>query len=308
MPLHPDITAVIGRTPLVELRRFGADLPGRIAAKLESANPGGSVKDRIALAMIDAAERDGSLTPGGTIVEPTSGNTGIGLAMVAAARGYRAVLIMPETMSMERRKLLAAYGADIELTPRTGGMNAAIARAKELADANGWFMPQQFENPANAEVHARTTAEEIWTDTDGTLGAFVSGIGTGGTITGVGRVLRERLPHLHVVAVEPEDSPVLSGGDPAPHPIQGLGAGFVPGVLDTDVYQEVIAVSARASAEATRRLGRTEGILGGISSGAALVAATEVAGRAEMEGQLVVVVLPDTGERYLSTDLFDAAT
>jgi cysteine synthase A len=308
MALHPDITALIGRTPLVELRRYGQGVPGRLVAKLESANPGGSVKDRIALAMVEAAERDGRLPEGGTIVEPTSGNTGIGLAMVAAAKGYDAVFTMPESMSLERRKLLTAYGARIELTPRELGMKGAIARAAELVEEHGWFMPQQFENPANPEVHRRTTAEEVWADTGGDLDAFVSGIGTGGTITGVGAVLKERRPSVHVVAVEPEESAVLSGEEPAPHPIQGIGAGFVPDVLDTEVYDEIIRVDARSAAEATRRLARTEGILAGISSGAALHAAEQVARRPELEGKVVVVVLPDTGERYLSTDLFEPGT
>lgn len=305
MHIHPDVTALIGRTPLVELSRFGADLGARLVAKLESANPGGSVKDRIALAMVEAAERDGTLQPGGTIVEPTSGNTGIGLAMVAAAKGYTAVFTMPESMSVERRRILTAYGARLELTPKELGMKGAIARAGELAAEHGWFMPQQFENPANPEVHRRTTAEEIWADTDGQVAAVVAGVGTGGTVTGVGQVLKERAPGVHVVAVEPEQSPVLSGGDPAPHPIQGIGAGFVPTVLDTGAYDEVIRVGAVEAAEATRRLARTQGILCGISCGAALHAAAEVAGRPELAGRLVVVVLPDTGERYLSTDLFD---
>ena len=306
MALHPDVTALIGRTPLVELRRYGADLPGRLVAKLESANPGGSVKDRIALAMVEDAERTGRLGEGGTIVEPTSGNTGIGLAMVAAAKGYDAVFTMPDSMSVERRRILTAYGARLELTPRELGMKGAIARASELAEEHGWFMPQQFANAANPEAHRRTTAEEIWADTGGELDALVSGIGTGGTITGAGQVLKERRPGLLVVAVEPEESAVLSGGEPSPHPIQGIGAGFVPEILDTGIYDEVIRVDARAAADAARRLARTEGILAGISSGAAVEAAARVAGRPELEGKVVVVVLPDTGERYLSTDLFEA--
>ena len=308
MALHPDVTALIGRTPLVELRTYGRGLPGRLVAKLESMNPAGSVKDRIALAMVEDAERTGRLGEGGTIVEPTSGNTGIGLAMVAAARGYDAVFTMPESMSLERRRLLTAFGARLELTPRELGMKGAIAKAAELAEEHGWFMPQQFANEANPEVHRRTTAEEVWTDTGGEIDAFVSGIGTGGTITGIGQVLKERRPGVHVVAVEPEESAVLSGEEPAPHPIQGIGAGFVPEVLDTGVYDEIIRVDARAAADATRRLARTEGILAGISSGAALEAAARVAGRPELEGKVVVVVLPDTGERYLSTDLFEATT
>ncbi len=305
MPVHPDVTALIGGTPLVELSRYGEGLGARLVAKLESANPGGSVKDRIALAMVEAALSSGDLPAGGTIVEPTSGNTGIGLAMVAAAKGLGAVFTMPESMSVERRRILAAYGARIELTPRELGMKGAIAKAEELATENGWFMPQQFENEANPEIHRRTTAEEIWADTDGAVDALVSGVGTGGTVTGAGQVLKERKPGVYVVAVEPVESPVLSGGDPAPHPIQGIGAGFVPGILATDAYDEVIKVDARTSADATRRLARTEGILAGISSGAALAAAEELARRDDFAGKLVVVVLPDTGERYLSTDLFE---
>lgn len=305
MNIHPDVTALIGRTPLVELHRFGAGLPGRLAVKLESFNPGGSVKDRIALAMVAAAERSGELPPGGTIVEPTSGNTGIGLAMVAAAKGYNAVFTMPSSMSMERRQLLAAYGATVDLTDPALGMKGAIARAQQLRDDNGWFMAQQFENPSNAQAHRLTTGEEIWSDTDGQVAAFVAGVGTGGTITGAGGLLRERRPDVHIAAVEPAKSPVLSGGDPSPHPLQGLGAGFVPAILDTTVYDEVITVDAIDAAEQTRRLARTEGILAGISSGAALVAGIEVARRERFTDELVVVVLPDTGERYLSTNLFE---
>lgn len=306
MNIHGDVTAVIGRSPLVELRRYGAGLGARLVAKLESANPGGSVKDRIALAMVEAAERTGELSPGGTIVEPTSGNTGIGLAMVAAARGYDAVFTMPSSMSVERRQLLTAYGAKVDLTDPSLGMKGAIARAEQLRDENGWFMAQQFENPANVEVHRLTTGPEIWADTDGGVDVLVSGVGTGGTITGAGAFLRERKPSVHIVAVEPEKSPVLSGGDPAPHPIQGLGAGFVPAILDTTIYDEVATVDAVDAAEQARLLARSEGILAGISSGAALVAARRIAERPEYAGKLVVVVLPDTGERYLSTDLFGA--
>ena len=305
MPVHANITELIGRTPLVELTRVGADVGARVVAKLESANPGGSVKDRIGLAMVEAAERDGRLTPGGTIVEPTSGNTGIGLAMVAAAKGYRAVFVMPDSMSIERRKILTAYGAELHLTPKADGMKGAIATAQQLADDNGWFMPAQFSNPANPEVHRLTTAEEIWADTDGHVDVFVAGVGTGGTLTGAGRRLKELNPALHVVAVEPALSAVLSGGAPAPHPIQGLGAGFVPDVLDTHVYDEVITVDAIDAADITRRLAREEGILSGISCGAAAWAALQVAARPEFAGKTVVVVLPDTGERYLSTDLFE---
>ncbi len=305
MPVHANITELIGHTPLVELSRVGADTGGRVLAKLESANPGGSVKDRIALAMITAAERDGLLAPGGTIVEPTSGNTGIGLAMVAAAKGYRSVLVMPDSMSIERRQLLTAFGAELHLTPKDQGMKGAIATAQQLADDNGWFMPQQFANAANPEIHRLTTAEEIWADTDGQVDVLVSGVGTGGTVTGAGGRLKELNPALHVVAVEPALSAVLSGGDPAPHPIQGIGAGFVPDVLDTDIYDEIITVDATDAADVTRRLAREEGILAGISCGAAAWAALQVAARPERKGQVVVVVLPDTGERYLSTNLFE---
>ena len=305
MAVYPDVTALIGGTPLVELHRFGADMPVRLVAKLESVNPGGSVKDRIALAMIEAAEASGDLLPGGTIVEPTSGNTGIGLAMVAAAKGYGAVFTMPESMSVERRRIIAAYGARIVLTPAAQGMRGAIEEAHRLAAENGWHLPQQFENPANPEVHRRTTALEIWDDLDGQLDAFIAGIGTGGTITGVGQILKERNPSIRVVAVEPEESPVLSGGSPAPHRIQGIGAGFIPAILDTDVYDEVMQVSAPDATQAARRLASSEGILAGISSGAVLCAAARLAERQELAGKTVLVVLPDTGERYLSTGLFD---
>lgn len=305
MPIHTDITQTIGRTPLVELHRLGNGLHGTVIAKLEAANPAGSVKDRIALAMIDAAERDGQLQPGGTIVEPTSGNTGVGLAMVAAARGHRAVFVMPDSMSRERRALLTAYGAELHLTPAADGMKGAIATAGQLAADNGWFMPQQFDNEANPAIHRITTGEEIWADTDGRVDVLVSGVGTGGTLTGAGGRLRELNPDLRIVAVEPADSAVLSGGSPAPHALQGLGAGFVPEVLDPDLIDEVITVEASDAAETTRRLAREEGILAGISSGAAAWAALQIAARPEHAGHRIVVVLPDTGERYLSTDLFD---
>lgn len=308
MAVHPDVTALIGGTPLVELRRFGADMPVRLVAKLESENPGGSVKDRIALAMIEAAEASGDLLPGGTFVEPTSGNTGIGLAMVAAAKGYGAVFTMPESMSVERRSIIAAYGARIVLTPAALGMRGAIEEAHRLATENSWHMPQQFENPANPDVHRRTTALEIWDDLDGQLDAFVAGVGTGGTITGVGQILKAHNPAIHVVAVEPEESPVLSGGSPAPHQIQGIGAGFVPAILDTAAYDEVMQVGAFDAKVATRRLASSEGILAGISSGAALCAAVRLADRHELAGKTILVVLPDTGERYLSTGLFDTGT
>jgi cysteine synthase A len=301
-----DITELIGSTPLVKLKRLSDETGATIVAKLESFNPGGSVKDRIGLAMIEAAERAGTITPGATtIVEPTSGNTGIALAMVGAARGYRVVLTMPETMSVERRTLLRAYGAELVLTPGSDGMKGAIEKATALVrDLPDAFVPQQFENPANPEVHRATTAEEIWNDTDGQIDVLVAGIGTGGTITGVGEVIRSRKPSVSIVAVEPSDSPVLSGGQPGPHKIQGLGAGFVPKVLNTEVYDEVLAVSNEHAIQAARDLARSEGILVGISSGAAASAAAAVARRPESQGKLIVVVLPDTGERYLTTVLF----
>ncbi|MGW7410278.1 cysteine synthase A [Streptomyces sp. NPDC054833] len=302
--IHPSITALIGRTPLVELSRYGEGLPARLVAKLESANPGGSVKDRIALAMIEDAETTGALRPGQGIVEPTSGNTGIGLAMVAAAKGHPVTFTMPESMSVERRALLLAYGADLVLTPASEGMTGAVARAAELAEANGWFMPQQFTNPANPDVHRRTTAEEIWQDTDGRIDLLVAGVGTGGTVTGVGQVLKAKNPAVTVVAVEPAESPVLSGGSPGPHGIQGLGAGFVPEVLDTSVYDTVCRVSVSEARAQARRLARTEGILAGVSGGAALHAASTLARLPQHKDALIVVVLPDTGERYLSTPLF----
>ncbi|WP_407109758.1 cysteine synthase A [Streptomyces sp. DSM 116494] len=302
--IHPSITALVGRTPLVALHRYGEDLPARLVVKLESANPGGSVKDRIALAMIEDARTTGVLPPGGHIVEPTSGNTGVGLAMVAAAQGHPVTFTMPESMSVERRALLRAYGAELILTPAAGGMRGAIARAVELAERHGWFMPQQFTNQANPGVHRRTTAEEIWQDTDGQVDVLVAGVGTGGTVTGVGRVLKEKKPEVTVVAVEPAESAVLSGGSPGPHRLQGLGAGFVPDVLDTSVYDDVHRVSLSQAQEAARRLARTEGVLAGVSGGAALHAATVLARYPRHRGELIVVVLPDTGERYLSTDLF----
>ncbi len=294
----------VGGTPLVRLNRVPAGGSAAVWAKLEMFNPMSSVKDRIALAMVEAAERDGSLKPGATIVEPTSGNTGIGLAMVAAVKGYRLVLTMPDTMSTERRALLAAFGAELVLTPGKAGMRGAIDKAEKLVAESGHFMPQQFRNPANPEVHSRTTAEEILEQTGGRIDAFVAGVGTGGTITGVGRVLKKKLPKVSVVAVEPEGSPVLSGGEPGPHKIQGIGAGFVPAVLDRSVIDETVKVSNEDAAAAARRLAREEGIFVGISSGAACCGALEVAGRLG-EGKDVVVIFPDTGERYLSTGLFD---
>jgi cysteine synthase len=304
--IAPDITALVGRTPLVEINRIGANLPGRLVAKLESFNPCGSVKDRIGVAMIEAAERDGRIRPDTILLEPTSGNTGIGLAFVAAVRGYRLVLMMPETMSLERRKMLKALGAELILTPGAEGMPGAIRRAKELAASDARYLVlQQFANPANPDVHRRTTAEEIWNDTDGQVDVFVAGVGTGGTITGVGQVIKPRKPSFRIVAVEPEASPVLSGGKPGPHKIQGLGAGFVPEILQTDLIDEVITVSNEASGVMARRLAREEGIVSGISCGAAMEAAVVVASREENRGRLIVVVLPDTGERYLSTWLFE---
>jgi len=300
-----DITALIGGTPLVRMRAISERSGATIVGKLESFNPGGSVKDRIGLSMIDAAEVAGLISPDTTtIVEPTSGNTGIALAMVAAGRGYRTVLTMPETMSVERRTLLRAYGAELVLTPGAQGMKGAIARADELGrEIEGAFVPQQFENPANPEVHRRTTAEEVWDDTDGEVDVFVAGVGTGGTVTGVGEVLRERKPGVRIVAVEPTDSPVLSGGQPGPHKIQGMGAGFVPKVLNTQVYDEVVQVTNEQAFEAARELA-AEGILVGISAGANAYAAYLVGSRPENRGKLIVTVLCDTGERYLSTVLF----
>jgi cysteine synthase A len=301
-----DITSLIGGTPLVRLRALSERSGATIVGKLESLNPGGSVKDRIGLAMIDAAEQGGAIGPGRTtIVEPTSGNTGIALAMMAAARGYRLILTMPETFSVERRNLLRAYGAELVLTPGPEGMRGAIARAGELvAEIPDSFMPQQFENPANPAVHRATTAEEIWHDTDGAVDVFVAGVGTGGTVTGVGQVLKERKPGVKVYAVEPLESAVLSGGPPGPHRIQGIGAGFVPPVLDTGVYDEVVKVPGDKAFETARALAAGEGILVGISAGANAFAAGELGARPENRGKLVVTVLCDTGERYLSTPLF----
>jgi cysteine synthase A len=301
-----DITKLIGGTPLVRLRTLSERSGATIVGKLESFNPGGSVKDRIGLAMIDAAERAGAIAPGRTtIVEPTSGNTRIALAIVAAARGYRLVLTMPETFSVERRNLLRAYGAELVLTPGPEGMRGAIARAGELAaEIPDGFLPQQFENPANPAVHRATTAEEIWRDTDGAVDLFVAGVGTGGTVTGVGQVLKERKPEIRVYAVEPVESAVLSGGQPGPHRIQGIGAGFVPRVLDTGVYDEVVQVPGDRAFETARALAADEGILVGISAGANAFAAGQLGARPENRGKLVVTILPDTGERYLSTLLF----
>ncbi len=305
MRIADDVTKLVGNTPLVRLRRVTDGAGAAVVAKLESYNPAHSVKDRIGVAMLDAAERDGLIGPDTVILEPTSGNTGIALAMVCAARGYRCVLTMPETMSKERRQLLRALGADLILTPGPDGMPGAIARAGELAKNDGrYFIPQQFENPANPAIHRATTAEEVWRDTDGTVDIFVAGVGTGGTITGVGDVLKERKPAVRMIAVEPAASPVLSGGQKGPHPIQGIGAGFVPDVLEVGIIDEIITVENDAAFETARRLAKEEGLLVGISAGAAVSAAVQVAHRPEHAGQLIVVVVPDFGERYLSTPLF----
>ena len=301
-----EASAVVGGTPMVALRRLGEGLGAEVVAKLEYLNPGGSVKDRIGVAMIDAAEREGSLAPGGTIVEPTSGNTGIALALVAAARGYDLVLTMPEGMSRERAKLLRAYGAEVHETPSLGGMAEAIRLAEEIVAERGAFMPQQFSNPANPEVHRQTTAEEIWADLDGEVDALVSGVGTGGTITGVGQVLKERRPGVHVVAVEPATSAVLSGEPAGPHKIQGIGAGFVPEVLDRAVIDEIIAVDDETALDVARAAAEREGLLVGISAGAAFHAALELAGRPQMAGKRIVVITPDGGERYMSLPFFVA--
>ena len=306
--IYNDITETIGATPLVRLSRLQGEfgLAAEICAKLEYFNPAASVKDRIGVAMIDALEAAGRLSPGATIIEPTSGNTGIALAFAGAARGYRVILCMPESMSVERRKMLALLGARLELTPAEDGINGAIALAEQLAaEIDGAVIPQQFENPANPQVHVETTAEEIWTDTGGAIDVFVCGVGTGGTLTGVGQVLKARNPDVHIVAVEPEDSAVLSGGEPGPHKIQGIGADFIPAVLDISLIDEVLTIGNETSFDMARRLARIEGIPGGISSGAAVAAAVEIAEREGMAGKRIVVILPDFAERYLSTALFD---
>jgi len=303
--IYHDITETVGRTPLVRLGRLFAQVPAVVLGKLESFNPLHSVKDRIGVAMIEAAEKAGLLRPGSVIIEPTSGNTGIALAFVAAARGYRLILTMPDTMSVERRLLLKALGAELVLTPGAEGMKGAVARAEELAVRTpGSFLPQQFKNPANPEVHRRTTAEEIWSDTDGQVDILVAGVGTGGTLTGVAEVIKERKPSFRAIAVEPEDSPVLSGGPAGPHQIQGIGAGFVPEVLKVELIDEIVRVSHEEAGAFARRVAREEGILVGISAGAALAAADRIASRPESQGKMIVVILPDTGERYLSTWLF----
>ncbi len=306
--IYGNAVELIGHTPLLRLSRLAKGLPGDLVVKLESFNPLFSVKDRIGFAMIEAAEKSGALKPGGTIVEATSGNTGIALAFVAAARGYKLVLTMPETMSLERRKIVAAFGAELVLTPGPEGMKGAVAKAEALAQSlPGAVLARQFENPANPEIHRKTTAEEIWADTDGKVDLFVGGVGTGGTLTGVGEVLKARKPSVKIVAVEPADSPVLSGGKPGPHKIQGIGAGFIPKNLNQAIYDEVIQVKNEEAYAAARRLAKEEGPFVGVSSGAALHAALQVAGRPENKGKLIVALLPDTGERYLSTPLWDLA-
>jgi len=305
MKIASDVTSLIGNTPMVRINRLAEGAKATIAAKLEFFNPAHSVKDRIALAMIDAAERSGALKKDSIIIEPTSGNTGIGLAMVAAARGYKITLVMPDTMSRERRMLLKAYGADLILTPGSEGMPGAIKKAEELAASDSkYFIPQQFKNPANPEIHRKTTAEEIWRDTDGKVDFLVAGVGTGGTITGIGEVIKARKPSFKVIAVEPDASPVLSGGDKGPHPLQGIGAGFVPDILNTRIYDEIIRVKGDDAFATARAAARMEGLLVGISSGAALWAAMQVASREENAGKLIVAIIPSFGERYLSTPLY----
>ena len=305
--IFTSVQQLIGATPLLELTHTEETfhLNARLLAKLESFNPAGSAKDRVALAMVLDAEERGILKPGGTIIEPTSGNTGIGLAAVAAARGYRAIIVMPDSMSLERQLLMGAFGAELVLTPGKDGMTGAIARAEALAtEIPGSFIPDQFNNPANAKAHFDTTGPEIWADTDGNVDIFVAGVGTGGTITGVGKYLKQKNPNVHIVAVEPADSPLLSGGKAGPHGLQGIGANFIPGVLNTGIYDEIIPVTTEQAYAAGRTLGKTEGFLVGISSGAALHAAIEVAHRPENADKTIVVLLPDTGDRYLSTDMF----
>jgi len=305
MKVAKDVTQLVGGTPMVWLGRVAEGLRGRIAAKLEFFNPASSVKDRIGVAMIDAAERAGRIKADTIILEPTSGNTGVALAFVCAARGYKLVLTMPESMSIERRRILEAFGAELILTPAAQGMTGAVNRAVELAAQDPrYFIPQQFENPANPEIHRRTTAEEIWRDTDGQVDAIVAGVGTGGTITGVAEVLKARKPTLKAIAVEPAESPVLSGGKPGSHKIQGIGAGFVPKVLNRAIIDEVMPVTSKSAMATARTLAQREGILAGISSGAAVWAAIELARRPEYDGKLIVAILPDTGERYLTMDLF----
>mgnify|MGYP000992046307 CR=1 FL=1 len=306
--IYKSAAELIGKTPLLELSNIEKknDLKANILAKLEYFNPAGSVKDRIAFQMIEDAEKDGTLKPGATIIEPTSGNTGIGLASIATAKGYKAIIVMPETMSVERRNIIKAYGAEIVLTDGTKGMKGAIAKANELKEQYGnAFIPQQFENKANPAIHKKTTAEEIWRDTNGKVDAFVSAVGTGGTATGTGSGLKEHNPNVKLIAVEPADSPVLSGGAPGPHKIQGIGAGFIPGVMDLSIVDEIIRIQNDDAFDTARKIAKTDGVLVGISAGAALYAATELAKRPEYEGKTIVVLFPDTGERYLSTSLFN---
>jgi cysteine synthase A len=309
MKIANDVTALVGHTPLVRINRLGAGLPGKIVAKLEFYNPANSVKDRIGVAMIDAAEKAGLITKDSIIVEPTSGNTGIALAMVCAARGYKCIIVMPETMSKERRAVLRAYGAELVLTPGPDGIGGSIRKAEEItASGPNYFMPQQFNNIANPDIHRRTTAEEIWADTDGEADFLIAGIGTGGTITGVGEVIKARKPSFKAIAVEPDASPVLSGGAKGPHVIQGIGAGFVPAILNTHIYDEIIRVTNDDSLATARRAAKEEGLLVGISSGAALWAALQIAARPENDGKLIVTIIPSYGERYLSTALFAGLT
>ncbi len=304
MPVYENVSELVGRTPLVKLNHLGDEVRATVLAKLEFYNPANSVKDRIGVAMIDAAEESGQLKPGGTIVEATSGNTGIALAMIGGSRGYKVILTMPESMSKERRMLLRAYGAELILTEAAKGMKGAVEKAEQIAEETGAVQVRQFDNEANVEVHRRTTAEEIWADTEGAVDAVVAGIGTGGTITGVGQVLKERKPDVKMFAVEPEESPILTGGNPGPHKIQGLGANFVPSILDREIYDEVLDIDGETAMDRARSVARSEGLLVGISSGAAIEAAARVGAREEFSGKTIVVVVPSFGERYLSTPMY----